>query len=71
MNGHPRALDPNQRPSICPRNAYTPGNNDGREAGQSIDHLHVIMLPRYKGDVVNPGGGIRNIIPARAQYIRF
>jgi len=52
-------------------NAYTLGNNDGREAGQSIDHLHVIMLPRYKGDVVNPSGGIRNIIPARAQYIRF
>lgn len=52
-------------------NAYTLGNNDGREAGRSIDHLHVIMLPRYKGDVVNPSGGIRNIIPARAQYKRF
>ncbi len=52
-------------------NAYTLGNNDGREAGRSINHLHVIMLPRYKGDVENPSGGIRNIIPARAQYIRF
>jgi len=49
-------------------NAYTLGNNDGREAGRSIDHLHVILLPRYKGDVENPGGGIRNVIPARAQY---
>lgn len=48
--------------------AYTLGNNDGREAGRSIDHLHVIILPRYKGDVENPGGGIRNVIPARAQY---
>ena len=49
-------------------NAYTLGNNDGREAGRSIDHLHVIMLPRFKGDVENPGGGIRNVIPGRAQY---
>ena len=51
-------------------NAYTLGNNDGREAGRSIDHLHIIVLPRYKGDVENPGGGIRNVIPSRAQYQR-
>ena len=51
-------------------NAYTLGNNDGREAGRSIDHLHIIVLPRFKGDVENPGGGIRNVIPARAQYKR-
>ena len=52
-------------------NAYTLGNNDGREAGRSIDHLHVILLPRYKGDVENPSGGIRNVIPSRAQYKRL
>jgi diadenosine tetraphosphate (Ap4A) HIT family hydrolase len=51
-------------------NAYTIGNNDGREAGRSIDHLHVIILPRYKGDVENPSGGIRNVIPSRANYQR-
>lgn len=51
-------------------NAYTIGNNDGREAGRSIDHLHVILLPRYKGDVENPSGGIRNVIPSRADYER-
>ncbi len=51
-------------------NAYTIGNNDGREAGRSIDHLHVIVLPRYKGDVENPSGGIRNVIPCRANYQR-
>lgn len=50
--------------------AYTVGNNDGREAGRSIDHLHVIVLPRYKGDVQNPRGGIRNVIPDRAHYQR-
>jgi len=50
--------------------AYTVGNNDGREAGRSIDHLHVIILPRYKGDVDKPSGGIRNVIPSRADYQR-
>lgn len=50
--------------------AYTVGNNDGREAGRSIDHLHVIILPRYAGDIENPRGGIRNVIPTRANYQR-
>jgi histidine triad (HIT) family protein len=50
--------------------AYNVGNNDGREAGRSIDHLHVILLPRYRGDVENPRGGIRNVIPSRAHYQR-
>jgi diadenosine tetraphosphate (Ap4A) HIT family hydrolase len=50
--------------------AYTLGNNDGRAAGRSIDHLHVIVLPRYHGDVEDPRGGIRNVIPSRAQYQR-
>ncbi len=48
--------------------AYTVGNNDGRAAGRSIDHLHVILLPRYIGDVLDPRGGIRNVIPDRAKY---
>ena len=51
--------------------AYTIGNNDGREAGRSIDHLHLILLPRYKGDVDKPSGGIRNVIPERANYQRL
>ncbi len=50
--------------------AYTVGNNDGREAGRSIDHLHVILLPRYNGDIEDPRGGIRNVIPSRANYHR-
>ncbi|WP_462320872.1 HIT family protein [Halochromatium sp.] len=50
--------------------AYTIGNNDGRAAGRSIDHLHVIILPRYQGDVSDPRGGIRNVIPSRADYQR-
>lgn len=51
--------------------AYTVGNNDGRAAGRSIDHLHVIVLPRYEGDIENPRGGIRNVIPQRANYQRL
>lgn len=50
--------------------AYTVGNNEGRAAGRSIDHLHVILLPRYQGDVEDPRGGIRNVIPDRAKYHR-
>ncbi|MGB5734754.1 MAG: HIT family protein [Thiohalocapsa sp.] len=50
--------------------AYTVGNNDGREAGRSIDHLHLILLPRYRGDVQDPRGGIRNVVPGRAHYQR-
>ncbi|WP_018863948.1 HIT family protein [Thioalkalivibrio sp. ARh3] len=53
-----------------PPDAYTIGNNDGRAAGRSIDHLHVILLPRYQGDVEDPRGGIRNVIPDRAKYHR-
>lgn len=54
-----------------PPDAYTIGNNDGRAAGRSIDHLHILMLPRYVGDVAEPRGGIRNVIPQRAQYQRI
>jgi histidine triad (HIT) family protein len=50
--------------------AFTVGNNDGRAAGRSINHLHVIVLPRYQGDVEDPRGGIRNVIPNRAKYHR-
>lgn len=50
--------------------AYNVGNNDGRAAGRSIDHLHIILLPRYEGDVENPRGGIRNVIASRANYQR-
>lgn len=56
---------------LCSKpDAYTVGNNDGREAGRSIEHLHVILLPRYRGDVEDPRGGIRNVIPSRADYPR-
>lgn len=44
------------------------GINDGPEAGQTVPHLHVHLVPRYKGDVSDPRGGIRWVIPDKADY---
>ena len=44
------------------------GINDGAAAGQTIDHLHLHVIPRYGGDVPDPRGGIRWVIPERARY---
>lgn len=48
--------------------AYNHGNNDGEAAGRTIHHLHWHIIPRYKGDVKDPRGGIRYIIPDLANY---
>jgi diadenosine tetraphosphate (Ap4A) HIT family hydrolase len=42
---------------------YTIGINEGEAAGQSIPHLHIHLIPRYWGDVEDPRGGIRRIVP--------
>lgn len=44
------------------------GINDGAAAGQSVPHLHVHLIPRYRGDVPDPRGGVRWIIRDRAMY---
>ncbi|MFT4303121.1 MAG: HIT family protein [Candidatus Woesearchaeota archaeon] len=47
---------------------YNIGNNEGEVAGRTIHHLHIQIIPRYKNDVENPVGGIRNIIPGLGDY---
>jgi diadenosine tetraphosphate (Ap4A) HIT family hydrolase len=42
---------------------YTIGVNEGRAAGQSIAHLHIHLIPRRHGDVLDPRGGIRQAVP--------
>lgn len=41
---------------------YTVGVNIGEAGGQTIPHVHLHVIPRYKGDTANPKGGIRNIL---------
>lgn len=47
---------------------YNIGINVGEAAGQTIFHLHVHVIPRYEGDVDDPRGGIRYVLPDKARY---
>ena len=44
------------------------GLNDGRAAGQTVEHAHVHLIPRFDGDVADPRGGIRWVVPGQAAY---
>ncbi len=48
--------------------AFNVGLNDGPAAGQTIAQLHVHIIPRYVGDIPDPRGGVRWIVPAKARY---
>ena len=47
---------------------YNIGINDGPAAGQTVPHLHIHLIPRYKADLPDPRGGVRWIIPEKADY---
>ena len=49
---------------------YNIGINVGKAAGQTVEHLHVHVIPRYAGDVADPVGGVRNVIPGRGNYLK-
>ena len=46
------------------------GVNIGRNAGKSINHCHIHLIPRRKGDVKDPRGGVRGVIPSKQKYDR-
>ena len=49
---------------------YNIGVNIGRAAGQSVPHIHIHMIPRYNGDMEDPQGGVRGVIPHKRKYTR-
>ena len=44
------------------------GSNDGEAAGQTVMHAHIHLIPRRKGDVENPRGGVRGAVPGKMSY---
>lgn len=47
---------------------FNVGINVNKEAGQTIPHVHIHLIPRYKGDVKDPEGGVRGVIPEKRIY---
>src|SRR5215472_3108571 len=59
-----RRLDAELQPD-----GYNVGFNSGAAAGQTVGHLHVHVIPRYRGDVPDPRGGVRHLIPGKGNYL--
>ena len=57
-----------QRANTLHPDGFNIGLNDGPAAGQTISHAHVHVIPRFKGDVGDPRGGIRWVLPEKAKY---
>jgi diadenosine tetraphosphate (Ap4A) HIT family hydrolase len=52
---------------LCP-GGFNVGVNVGTAAGQTVNHVHVHLIPRFPGDVAHPQGGVRNVIPGKGGY---
>ena len=48
--------------------AFNIGVNAGKDAGQSVMHCHIHLIPRRNGDIENPRGGVRGVIPSKQKY---
>lgn len=62
-----RQLEPILAARFSP-DGFNVGVNCGEAAGQSVWHAHIHVIPRYTGDVANPRGGVRHVIPLKAGY---
>jgi diadenosine tetraphosphate (Ap4A) HIT family hydrolase len=58
-----RIIEENHEPD-----GYNIGMNCGEVAGQTVPHFHCHVIPRYKGDMENPQGGVRHVIPSKGYY---
>ena len=47
---------------------FNVGINAGASAGQTVFHVHVHLIPRRDGDVIDPRGGVRGVIPSKQRY---
>lgn len=63
VNEVKRQLDASHAPD-----GYNVGFNAGEAAGQTVPHLHVHVIPRYRGDRPDPRGGVRWVVPEKADY---
>jgi superfamily II DNA or RNA helicase/HKD family nuclease/diadenosine tetraphosphate (Ap4A) HIT family hydrolase len=59
------AIEQTHRPD-----GFNVGVNIGASAGQTVPHLHVHVIPRYSGDMADPRGGVRGVIPQMQNYLR-
>jgi len=65
QTAHTRGLDVVRRTSAT---GYNIGMNNGESAGQTVMWPHVHLIPRYDGDMEDPRGGVRHVIPDRGNY---